>query len=120
PVERVGLRLRPRIERGRRVRALPAPQAGRRGDRDRSRDGLPPEALTGDIGDLSSIPHDRPIWAPEGGDMSVDDALLPAARHLFGPDAEELLRTALAHVGARLLSATPVQAQHRPGHDLVV
>jgi len=50
----------------------------------------------------------------------LDDPLLPAARHLFGDDAEALLRAAVAHAGGQLQQAEAVQVQHRPGLDLVV
>ncbi|HLT15797.1 MAG TPA: aminoglycoside phosphotransferase family protein [Acidimicrobiales bacterium] len=50
----------------------------------------------------------------------IDDPLLPAARHLFGDDAEDLVRVAVAHVGGELVELQPVQVQHRPGADLVV
>ena len=42
---RVGLRLRPGLQRGRRLRRLPAPQARPGALRDRARDGLPAQAL---------------------------------------------------------------------------
>jgi aminoglycoside phosphotransferase len=52
--------------------------------------------------------------------VPVDDPLLPAARHLVGEDAADLLRAAVAGFGGELASARTVQVQHRPGHDLVV
>lgn len=52
--------------------------------------------------------------------MPVDDPLLPAARHLAGADATDLLAAAVTTFGGALVAAEPVQVQHRPGHDLVV
>jgi aminoglycoside phosphotransferase (APT) family kinase protein len=49
----------------------------------------------------------------------IEDPLLPAARHLVGADAADLLRVAVAHAGGRLEEAAVVQVQHRPGHELV-
>lgn len=50
----------------------------------------------------------------------IDDPLLPAARHLVGADAVELLGAAVAHAGGRIEEAAVAQVQHRPGLDLVV
>ena len=52
--------------------------------------------------------------------VPVDDSLLPAARHLAGRDATDLLRVAVASFGGDLAQAEAVQVQHRPGQDLVV
>jgi aminoglycoside phosphotransferase (APT) family kinase protein len=52
--------------------------------------------------------------------VSVDDPLLPAARHLVGTDATELLGAAVAAFGGDLHVAEAVQVQHRPGRNLVV
>jgi aminoglycoside phosphotransferase (APT) family kinase protein len=52
--------------------------------------------------------------------VAVDDPLLPAAQHLMGPEAAELLGAAVEAFGGRLEAAQAVQVQHRPGHDLVV
>jgi Ser/Thr protein kinase RdoA (MazF antagonist) len=52
--------------------------------------------------------------------VPVDDPLLPAARHLAGADATDLLKVAVASFGGTLAHADAVQVQHRPGHDLVV
>lgn len=49
----------------------------------------------------------------------IEDSLLPAARHLVGTDAADLLRVAVAHAGGRLDEAAVVQVQHRPGLELV-
>ena len=50
----------------------------------------------------------------------VDDAVLPAAAHLTGPDARHVLRAALDAAGGRLERARPCHLQYRPGHDVVV
>ena len=47
-LSRVGIRLRSWLERRRRVRAVSAPEARRRRDRDRTRDGLSADCLNGD------------------------------------------------------------------------
>lgn len=52
--------------------------------------------------------------------MVVDDALIPAARHLLGDDSLDLVGAAVAHAQGELLSLRPVQVQHRPGRELVV
>ncbi len=52
--------------------------------------------------------------------MIASDAMLPAAPHLVGPDALDLLRAAVASADGRLLEARTVQVQYRPGADLVV
>ena len=52
--------------------------------------------------------------------MRLDDRALPAARHLVGPDASDVLRVPVEAVGGRLMSARAVQVQYRPGSDVVV
>lgn len=52
--------------------------------------------------------------------MSIDDSELPAARHLVGPGAVDVLRVPVEAAGGRLLSARPEQVQYRPGSDVVV
>lgn len=52
--------------------------------------------------------------------MVVHDALIPAAAHLLGDDAFDLVEAAVAHARGDLLHLSPVQVQHRPGHELVV
>ena len=56
---RVGLRLRPRLERGRRVRALPPQETRQRDDRNRPRHGLPPHRLTPSIYVCDNKSEDR-------------------------------------------------------------
>src|SRR5690606_28833060 len=56
----------------------------------------------------------------DGGVMLVDDALIPAAAHLLGDGAHDLVGAAVAHAHGDLRSLRPVQVQHRPGHELVV
>jgi aminoglycoside phosphotransferase (APT) family kinase protein len=51
--------------------------------------------------------------------MEIDDPLLPAAEHLTGPFAADVLRPAVEHAGGSLLSYRCTQVQYRPGHDLV-
>lgn len=51
--------------------------------------------------------------------MNVDDPVLPAAPHLLGPGAEDLLGAAVRAGGGALRHARLVQVQYRPGHDLV-
>lgn len=50
--------------------------------------------------------------------MGIDDPLLPAAVHLTGGHAEDVLGPAVEHVGGRLLSHRCSQVHYRPGHDL--
>ena len=50
----------------------------------------------------------------------IDDAVLPAAAHLTGADADGVLRAAVAASGAELVSCRPVHVQYRPGSDLIV
>lgn len=52
--------------------------------------------------------------------MLVDDAVLPAAAHLTGPQAERLLGAAVGASGGTLERARPCHVQYRPGHDVVV
>lgn len=57
--------------------------------------------------------------ATVGGTM-ITDAALPAAPHLLGADARELLHAALASTGERVLTARPSQVAYRPGRSLLV
>lgn len=57
--------------------------------------------------------------ATVGGTM-ITDAVLPAAPHLLGADARELLHAALASTGERVLTARPSQVAYRPGRSLLV
>lgn len=52
--------------------------------------------------------------------MLIADAVLPAAGHLTGPSAGDVLRAALAAAGGTLHQVRPCQVQYRPGHDVVV
>lgn len=52
--------------------------------------------------------------------MLVDDALLPAAAHLTGPDARDVLAPVVAAAGGELVSCEPSGVQYRPTSDLVV
>lgn len=50
----------------------------------------------------------------------IDDAVLPAAAHLTGPHASDVVGAALQAAGSELLACRPVQVQYRPGSDLIV
>ena len=52
--------------------------------------------------------------------MLVDDDVLPAAAHLTGAQASDVLRAALDAVGGVLRRTRPVHLHYRPGHDVVV
>lgn len=52
--------------------------------------------------------------------MIVDDPALPAARHLVGPGAFDVLRLPVEAVGGRLDGCRPVDVQFRPGSDVIV
>jgi aminoglycoside phosphotransferase (APT) family kinase protein len=52
--------------------------------------------------------------------VTINDPLLPAAAHLTGPGAVELLRPAVAAEGGVLVSCRTSQVQYRPESDLVV
>lgn len=51
--------------------------------------------------------------------MSVDDPLLPAAIHLSGPFAGDVVAAAVERAGGTLLHHRRTQMHYRPGHDLV-
>ncbi len=70
--------------------------------------------------DFSSTAHLDVIDRADHDPVKLDDRSLPAARHLVGPDAAEVLRVPVEASGGRLLSARPVQVQYRPGSDVVV
>lgn len=70
--------------------------------------------------ELSSSAHRNVISDAESDGVKLDDRALPAARHLVGPDAADLLRVPVEATGGRLVSARPVQVQYRPGSDVVV
>lgn len=50
----------------------------------------------------------------------IDDAVLPAAAHLTGPHASDVVGAALRAAGSELVACRPVQVQYRPGSDLIV
>ncbi len=50
----------------------------------------------------------------------IDDAVLPAAAHLTGPHASDVIGAALNAAGSELLTCHPVQVHYRPGSDLIV
>jgi aminoglycoside phosphotransferase len=50
----------------------------------------------------------------------IDDRVLPAAAHLTGDAALDVLAPAVAATGGRLVACRPVHVQYRPGSDLVV
>lgn len=58
------------------------------------------------------IPHDRHV--------TIEDPLLPAAAHLTGPGASDVLRPVVAAAGGELLSCRTSHVQYRPLSDLVV
>jgi len=51
--------------------------------------------------------------------LVLDDPMLPAAAHLLGAEASDLLGAAVGAAGGQLVDAALVQVQHRPGHDVV-
>ena len=51
--------------------------------------------------------------------MGIDDPLLPAAAHLTGEFAGDILRPAIEHAGGTLVSFRCSQVHYRPGNDLV-
>lgn len=50
----------------------------------------------------------------------IDDPVLPAAAHLTGEHAIDVLGAAIDASGATLLACRPVNVQYRPGSDLIV
>jgi hypothetical protein len=50
----------------------------------------------------------------------ITDAALPAAPHLLGEDASQLLQAAMAPSGDRVLTARSSQVAYRPGRSLLV
>jgi hypothetical protein len=54
------------------------------------------------------------------GMATLDDPLLPAARHLIGPGSTALLRTAVAAAGGDLRHARTEQVDYQPGHRVTV
>lgn len=51
--------------------------------------------------------------------MGIDDPLLPAAVHLTGPFADDILRPAIERAGGNLTAHRCTQVHYRPGHDLI-
>ncbi|MFP5489608.1 MAG: hypothetical protein ACLGHQ_15055, partial [Acidimicrobiia bacterium] len=52
--------------------------------------------------------------------MIIEDAFLPAAAHLSGPLAADVLAPVLAAAGDELISCRVAHVQYRPQSDLVV
>jgi hypothetical protein len=52
--------------------------------------------------------------------MLIDDPVLPAAAHLTGRAARDVMTPAVAAAGGELHGLRPRHVQYRPGHDLVV
>ena len=68
---------------------------------------------------FSSAAHHAPIAAPDDPSM-IDDPVLPAAAHLTGPHAIDVVGAAIAATGSTLLDCRPVHVQYRPENDLIV
>lgn len=58
--------------------------------------------------------------ATETADRCDADPSLPAAAHLTGPDARDVIGAAVQAAGGHLGECRPAQVQYRPGSDLVV
>ncbi|MAT04967.1 MAG: hypothetical protein CL424_07990 [Acidimicrobiaceae bacterium] len=69
---------------------------------------------------FSSTRHVDPISGSHDRHVLIDDPLLPAAAHLTGPDAADVLRPAVEASGGELVSCRTSQVQYRPQSDLVV
>ena len=69
---------------------------------------------------LSSAHHAVHMSCSHDRHVTIDDPLLPAAAHLTGPGAVDLLRPAVAAEGGALVSCRTSQVQYRPESDLVV
>ncbi len=69
---------------------------------------------------FSSTPHHLPICNQHDCHVIVDDACLPAAAHLVGPDAHAVLAPVVQRAGAELVECAATGVQYRPGSDLVV
>ena len=70
--------------------------------------------------DLSSARHVAHIPGPQHRHVTIEDPLLPAAAHLTGPGASDVLRPVVAAAGGELLSCRTSHVQYRPESDLVV
>lgn len=51
--------------------------------------------------------------------MGIDDPLLPAAVHLTGEFADDVIRPAIAHAGGTLAGYRCTGVHYRPAHDLI-
>lgn len=69
---------------------------------------------------FSSTRHPAPIESSHDHHVLIDDPLLPAAVHLTGDGAADVLRPAVHASGGRLIGCRTSQVQYRPGSDLVV
>ena len=70
--------------------------------------------------DLSSAHHVAHIPSPHDCHVTIEDPLLPAAAHLTGAAASDVLRPVVAAAGGELLSCRTSHVQYRPESDLVV
>jgi Phosphotransferase enzyme family len=70
--------------------------------------------------EFSSSPHLCVIDPSDDRKVHFDDRALPAARHLVGPDAIDVLRPPVEATGGAIDSVRPVHVQYRPGSDVVV
>lgn len=69
---------------------------------------------------FSSERHLAPIGDSHDRHVMIDDPLLPAAAHLTGAGAADVLRPVVAAAGGELLDCRPSHVQYRPESDLVV
>lgn len=69
---------------------------------------------------FSSRPHSPIICPSETGGVRLVDPALPAAEHLVGPAAIDVLRLPVEAAGGHLVDVRPVHVQFRPGSDVVV
>ena len=69
---------------------------------------------------LSSGAHPFHTCAPDHEWVLIDDAVLPAARHLTGDDARHVLDAVVQAAEGRLEAVRPSHVQYRPGSELVV
>lgn len=70
--------------------------------------------------ELSRSPHHHHILDRHHRGVLVDDARLPAAVHLTGPAAIDVLAPVVVETGAELVACEPSGVQYRPSSDLVV
>lgn len=69
---------------------------------------------------FSSGHHVVPISGSHDRHVTIEDPLLPAAAHLTGEDAADVLRPVLAAAGGELVACRASHVQYRPESDLVV